>query len=71
MNMSDETKEEKQIEQEAPKILTLKEILERKKKNMAQGKGYPGQPSNSTNHSKGTAPKGGGHKPRGHRPQGG
>jgi hypothetical protein len=56
---------------EAPKVLTLKELLERKKKNLAQSKAFPGKKDNSIHRSKASAPKGGGHSQRSHRPQGG
>ncbi len=56
---------------EAPKVLTLKELLERKKKNLAQSKTFPGKQDNSVHRSKAGAPKGGGHNQRSHRPQGG
>ena len=53
------------------KILTLKELLERKKQNLAQSRAFLGQHNNSTKRSKAAAPKGSSHKHRTHKPQGG
>lgn len=68
--MTNEFNEDESLGQET-KVLTPKELLEKRKKFLEQTKASRGFGHNTSSNSKGSSHNASGHKPRTHRPQGG